>query len=96
MDTERERLEDLEKCLKNLVESYFRWKINELDRSHERIADYESVEQFAAKIDYSPKTVRRWCQAGKIKGAKRLNRKWIIPADEAKRMAARLAEQGKL
>lgn len=43
--------------------------------------EYLTVEEVAAKLRVNPKTVRRWCQAGKLI-ATRAGRLWRIkPAD---------------
>lgn len=42
--------------------------------------DYISVRQAAERLGIDGATIRKWCAAGKIPGAKKLNeRAWIIP-----------------
>jgi excisionase family DNA binding protein len=61
-----------------------------------------TVEQVADQTHAAPSTAARWCREGKLPGARRIGRRWLVPAaavagDEAPRSAeaeARDAEGG--
>jgi len=43
-----------------------------------------SVREAASKWDVDPRAVQRYCASGKIPGAKKYGRAWMIPGDTAK------------
>ena len=42
---------------------------------------YKSINDFAAQWGITPRTVRNMCAKGKIPGAEKIGRDWIIPSD---------------
>lgn len=42
--------------------------------------DFLSTSEYAAKLGVTPMRVRRLCQDGRIPGAKKIGRDWVIPA----------------
>ncbi|MCK9250054.1 MAG: helix-turn-helix domain-containing protein [Solirubrobacteraceae bacterium] len=51
----------------------------ELDAAHPDIL--RTAEQMAARWDCHPKTVERWCRAGRIPTARKIGRTWMMPVD---------------
>lgn len=47
------------------------------------MADLLTTQQAAALRGVAVVTVRRWCQQGKVSGATRIGRDWMIPASAA-------------
>lgn len=43
--------------------------------------DYESAKDTAARLGVTPRAVQKWAKDGKLTGAKRIGREWLIPAD---------------
>lgn len=43
--------------------------------------DYESAKDTAARLGVTPRAVQKWAKDGKLPGAKRIGREWLIPAD---------------
>lgn len=46
--------------------------------------EYLSVQQISSKWKLAPRTIRLYCQTGKILGAKLMGKTWIIPEDATK------------
>jgi len=46
--------------------------------------EYLSVQQISSKWKLAPRTIRLYCQTGKISGAKLMGKTWIIPEDATK------------
>lgn len=45
------------------------------------IEGYISIKEIAIKWGLTPRRVQVLCSTGKIKGAKKLGREWIVPVD---------------
>lgn len=45
---------------------------------------YMTAQQAATKWNVTPRQIQLWCKTGKIKGAQKWNRDWVIP-DNAER-----------
>ncbi len=60
----------------------------------DQIKDYLKIEEVAKKWDISPRRVQALCSAGKIAGAIRLGRDWMIPQD-AKRPTDGRTKEGR-
>lgn len=46
--------------------------------------DFESVNKTAERLGVTIRTVQKWCKEGKIEGAKKIGRDWMIPVDAIK------------
>jgi excisionase family DNA binding protein len=40
---------------------------------------YYTVEEAAKILHAHPNTIREWCESGKLEGARKFGRKWLIP-----------------
>lgn len=40
-----------------------------------------TVQQAAAKWDVTPRQIQLWCKTGKVIGAQKRNRDWVIPVN---------------
>lgn len=45
------------------------------------IENYLNIRQIAEKWNLTPRTIRKMCADGRIEGATKLGRDWIIPAE---------------
>ena len=50
------------------------------DRTHHK-SDYLSASEYAKKVGKSEEQIKVYCRKGRIKGAYKIGRKWIIPKD---------------
>ncbi len=51
---------------------------------------YETIKFFAEKWELNPRTVRKMCADGKIDGAIKLGRDWMIPIDTSRPVDGRI------
>lgn len=51
--------------------------------------DVLTTEEYAKKLGIDPSRVRRLCEAGRIPGAKKIGRDWIIPENAVPVAASR-------